>query len=83
MKIIKTENGELINFANIIEINLVECNGKNEDGKEATMFGVVATNILGKEHELAIYETIDEAEKAIQNIVDWIEMEKLNVFEML
>jgi hypothetical protein len=82
MKIIKTENGELINFANIIEINLVEGEGKNEDGKETTIFGVVAIDIIGKTHDLALYEAINNAENAIIDIFEWVELGKFDVFEM-
>jgi|GEM_PF-6433482 len=72
-KVIRTQNGEIINFANIIEVAVMEGEAQDKkDGDISTVNVVVATDVLGKERELALYDTINEADEALHLFSAWL-----------
>jgi len=82
MKIIKTENGELLNADNIIEYVLVEGEGAVTGKGAATLYGVQAADIIGKERTLGLYETREQAETAFAELAEWFAAGSLPLFEM-
>jgi hypothetical protein len=82
MKIIKTENGELINFAHIIEIRPVEGDGVNEAKENVTMFGIVALDTLGKERDLGIFDTEGEMQEVFTQLMFFLYGSTESIFEI-
>jgi hypothetical protein len=70
LKIIKTQNGDLINFANLIEIGLAEGEGINERKETVTMFALIAVDTLGKDRELGLFDTQSQSEK-VSNLLEY------------
>lgn len=82
MKFIRTESYELINVNCIINFEVVEGDGTNDKKENKTMYGIIATDILGKEHDIALFEKSETAVETIENIQNWLELDKLNVYDL-
>jgi len=82
LKIIKTQNGELLNYDKIIEISLAEGEGLNESKETLTLYGVISFDVLGKERSLALYDTFAEAESAMELLTFWLASSSEIMFEM-
>jgi hypothetical protein len=82
LKIIKTQNGDLVNFANIVEIHLAEGEGTNESKETVTMFALVANDTAGKEHELGIFDTQTQLEKVLEMLEFFLALSVETMFEI-
>jgi hypothetical protein len=82
MKFIRTESHELINVDNLINLEIVEGDGANAEKETKTMYGIIATDILGKEHDVAIFEKSENAIETLEEIQNWLEMDKYAVYEI-
>lgn len=80
IKVIRTQNGELINFANIIEVSVMS-GETQESGKAVKAFGVVAVDTLGKERQLLISETEDAADKIFNEMTAWVAYSTEGLFD--
>jgi hypothetical protein len=82
MKIIQTQNNELINFNNCIEISIATGETIDTDSKNMTVFAIYATDIRGSEHELGLYATEIRAENVLELLTDFLSLSNLTLFEM-
>jgi hypothetical protein len=83
MNFIKTQDGELLNLAQIINLNIAKGEGVNEQNKVMlTMYGVIAMDILGKTHDLGFYDSVEQADNALDEVAGFIELGKMSVLDM-
>ena len=82
LKIIKTQNGDLINYANIVEIHLAEGEGINDNRQATTMFALVANDTSGKELELGIFDTQAQLEEVFGGLEIFLSYSTETLFEV-
>jgi hypothetical protein len=81
MKIISTQNGELVFCQNIISISQVEGEG-TENGRNVKLYGCTALDVLGKDHELGLYETQKRSDEVFDELQEWLSVVKLDLYQM-
>jgi len=81
-KVIRTQNGEIINFANIIEISVMEGEAQDrKDGEISTVYAVIASDIQKKDRELAVYDTESEADDMLNLFAAWLSLSNEVLFD--
>ena len=82
LKIIKTPNGDLLNFAHIIEIKAVEGEGVNAKKETVTMYGITALDVCGKDRDIGIYDTLEEMSEVLGMLEFFLSGSTESLFEM-
>lgn len=80
-KVIRTRNGEIINFANIIEVSVMEGEAQGENGDISTVFAAVAFDVYGEKRELALYDTVEEADEILNLFAAWLSLSNEVLFD--
>lgn len=85
-KTIVTQFGEFLNYANIVKIG-IETNWEDaeideENGTIKPDYEMIGTDTAGNKIPMGIYETPDEAEKALKALHDWLSTESYAVYEI-
>jgi len=81
-KIIRTRNGEIINFANIIEVSVMEGEAQDKNnGDITTVYAVIASDILKKDRELAVYDDENEADYMLNLLAAWLSLSNEVLFD--
>jgi hypothetical protein len=80
MKIIRTQGGDLVNFANIIEIFASEGEVQSK-GQSTKAYAIIANDTLGKERQLGIYDTETEADNSLKELTVWLAVSNEVLFD--
>ena len=85
-KTIVTQFGELLNYENLVRIG-VETNWDDaeideENGTIKPDYEMIGTDTAGNKIPMGIYETPDEADKALKALHDWLSTEAYAVYEI-
>lgn len=84
-KTIVTQFGEMLNYDNIVKIGVVtnwEDAEISEDGTITPDFEMVGKDITGMDIPMGIYDTPEEAEKAVKALYEWLSSEAYAVYEI-
>ena len=85
-KTIVTQFGEFLNYDNLVRIG-VETNWDDAEIDEANGtskpdYEMIGTDTAGNKIPMGIYETPDEADKALKALHDWLSTEAYAVYEI-
>ncbi len=85
-KTIVTQFGEFLNYDNLVRIG-VETNWDDaeideENGTIKPDYEMIGTDTTGNKIPMGIYETPDEADKALKALHDWLSTEAYAVYEI-
>ena len=85
-KTIVTQFGEFLNYDNLVRIG-VETNWDDaeideENGTIKPDYEMIGTDTAGNKIPMGIYETPDEADKALKALHDWLSTEAYAVYEI-
>lgn len=85
-KTIVTQFGEFLNYDNLVKIG-VETNWDDaeideENGTIKPDYEMIGTDTAGNKIPMGIYETPDEADKALKALHDWLSTEAYAVYEI-
>ena len=85
-KTIVTQFGEFLNYDNLVRIG-VETNWDDAEIDEANGtikpdYEMIGTETAGNKIPMGIYETPDEADKALKALHDWLSTEAYAVYEI-
>lgn len=85
-KTIVTQFGEFLNYDNLVRIGIVtnweDAEIDEENGTIKPDYEMIGTDTAGNKIPMGIYETPDEADKALKALHDWLSTEAYAVYEI-
>lgn len=85
-KTIVTQFGEFLNYDNLVKIGIVtnwdDAEIDEENGTIKPDYEMIGTDTAGNKIPMGIYETPDEADKALKALHDWLSTEAYAVYEI-
>ncbi len=74
-KSIITQEGHLVNYANIVTITV-------EISDDGDVYGLIAVDVANSMHVLGVYEDRFKAVKAENKLKNWLECEAFGVYDL-